>query len=70
VRGRKEVIEQFHSDPDVPIVPVGAYVRELLELFITAKFLAMLVFVGLSNSSKKAAHLKVPECKEKLRKIY
>jgi hypothetical protein len=73
-RGRNEAIEQFYSDPKVPIVAVGAYVRERLQLFITAKFLPVLVFDGLSNPSKKVAHAsrysEVRECKEKLRKIY
>jgi hypothetical protein len=73
VRGRNEAIAQFHSNPKVPIAAVGAYVREQLKLFITAKFLPVLVFDGLSNHSKEFAHasryLEVPECKEKLRKI-
>jgi hypothetical protein len=74
-RGRNEAIEQLHSDPKVPIVAVGAYVREQLQLFITAKFLPVLVFDGLLNPSKKVAHTswysEVPdECKENLQKIY
>jgi 1-acyl-sn-glycerol-3-phosphate acyltransferase len=76
MRGRDEVIEQFHSNPKVPIVAVGIYVRrEQLQLFSTAKFLPVLVFDGLLNPSKKVAHAsqysEVPdECKENLQKIY
>jgi hypothetical protein len=69
-----EAIEQFHSEPQVPIIAVGAYVRERLDLFVTAKFLPVLVFDGLLNPFKKVAdssrYAGVSECKEKLKKIY